>query len=259
VSAGVFRPQVASVALSEQPASTHRSLDKQEHVLTADEDACLQLFGEDNINTDWNDEFQSLYDLSVFTPHEISAANSKKRELFDRFMLFSRSVAEQLVRQLSQPIDRWIIRPIRGAGWAGGEKFKVGNLFCKFARDDKGLYGGNDERAVKMAKNEIRCGNALLQLRLSSLHLSMMVCHRVHGHAIITTALIPITGDSLVYGSCDAARTVHRSLPLMNELVDRAAAQLNLMPHSIANQPADVKLSVGVDCEGHVSQEDGRL
>jgi len=208
---------------------------------------------------DWNEDFQSLYDLAVFTPYQIAQANAKKRTLFAHFLKFTRKVAQQLVAQLHLPRSQWRIPPQDGAGYAGGQKFKVGNIFCKFARDDKGLYRGNDELAIKMAKNEIRCGNAVLKLHVSSLHLSLMACHRVRGHAVITTALIPISGDSLVYGSQDAARTVHIKSPQMNLLVDRVAAQLNLKPHAIRNHPATKLMATGVDCEGHISAKDGRL
>jgi len=219
----------------------------------------IALLGQENLDTDWNEDFQSLYDMAAFTPHEVAAANKKKTELFARFVSFSRQVAMLLVEQLERPPNEWQIQPISGAGWAGGEKFRVGKLFCKFARDDKRLYGGRDELAVKMAKNEIRCGNALLQLRVPSLHLSMMVCHRIHGHAVITTALMPLSDSSLVYGSKDAARIVLNSNDQMNELMDRVGAQLNLLPHAITNHPADKLMAVAVDCEGHISAEDGRL
>jgi len=140
----------------------------------------------------------------------------------------------------------------------------VGQVFCKFARDDKGIYG-SDELAIKMAKNEIRNVNAVMQLGVHSLHSSLMACHRIKGHVVITTAKMPLSaGDradqesSLVYGSSDAARTVKRSNAEMNGLVDRVAAQLGLAAHSVRGQPVDLKVSIGVDCEGHVSSKDGR-
>jgi len=40
--------------------------------------------------------------------------------------------------------------------------------------------------------------------------------------------------------------------------VDLVAGQLGLAAHAVRNQPADVKVSIGVDCEGHVSSKDGR-
>jgi len=209
--------------------------------------------------------FQRLYDAPVFNLHEVKEANSKKKKLCSRFKKFSAKIARVLVDQLSKPRDQWIIQPLdQQMGIAGGEKFIVGQVFCKFARDDKGIYG-SDELAIKMAKNEIRNVNAVMQLGVHSLHSSLMACHRIKGHVVIITAKMPLSADSwaghessLVYGSSDAARTVKRSNAEMNGLVDRVAGQLGLAAHSVRHQPADVKVSIGVDCEGHVSSEDGR-
>jgi len=205
-----------------------------------------------------------MYDKPVFNPHELKEANSFKAALFKAFEGFSAKVAEALVDQLSKPVNHWVIKPLHGFGIAGGEKFVVGQVFCKFARDDKGIYG-SDELAIKMAKNEIRNVNAVMQLGVHSLHSSLMACHRIKGHVVIITAKMPLSAvgradheSSLVYGSSDAARTVKRSNAEMNGLVDRVAVQLGLAAHAVRNQPADVKVSIGVDCEGHVSSHDGR-
>src|SRR6185312_10927163 len=131
-------------------------------------------------------------------------------------------------------------------------------LFCKFARDDKGLYS-SDELAAKMAKNEIRNSNAVLSVRVGGLHMSLMACHSVRGHSIITTAHIPIGRGSLVYGSGAAAEPVADHSPEMKQLVERVAAQLGLLPHQVAGQPEELLMALAVDCEGHICKDDGRL
>lgn len=219
------------------------------------------MFDAEDLTREWNEEFQALYDKPVYTPHEIKEANEAKTRLYDDFLRFSKQVADVLALQLSEPKDAWKIRPLAGTGYAGGEKFRVGNLYCKFARDDKKLYGGDDELAIKMAKNEIRCANALMHLRINSLHLSLMACHRVRGHAVVTTAWLPVTHDTLVYGCDNAARglEIKKSSAEMTELIDRVAVQLGLQSHAIRGGPANLQLSVAVDCEGHASVKDGRL
>jgi len=204
-----------------------------------------------------------MYDEPVFNPHELNQANALKNALFKAFEEFTARVAAVLVEQLAKPVDQWVIKPLPGFGVAGGEKFVVGQVFCKFARDDKRIYG-SDELAIKMAKNEIRNVNAVMQLGVHSLHSSLMASHRIKGHVVITTAKMPVSAggvdrpSSLVYGSGDAARTLHRSNDELNGLVDRVAAQLGLAAHAVRNHPSDVKVSIGADCEGHVSFEDGR-
>jgi len=219
----------------------------------------VQLFGAHNLDRNWNGEFQGLYDQPAFNPHEIREANAQKDKLFAEFKSFASAVAQALVDQLSKPRDQWIIQPLdQQMGIAGGEKFIVGQLFCKFARDDKGIYG-SDELAIKMAKNEIRNTNAVLQIGVFQLHFSLMACHRVRGHAVITTALLPIDPrQSLVYGSNDGGKTVVLRNSEMTEMVNRVADQLGLLSHAVRGQPSDMKLSIGADCEGHVSAEDGR-
>jgi len=220
----------------------------------------IDLFREDNLRYDWNNGFQSLYEDSVFTPYEIAEANERQKVLFDSFLAFSHRVAEELVAQLGKPRAEWKVQPLQEpAGFAGGEKFIVGKMFCKFARDDKGLYGGDDELAIKVAKNEIRNGNAVLRLGIYSLHLSMMACHRIKGHAVITTALLPISAEAtLVYGSRDAGHTLCKSNPQMNSLIERVGLQMGLMPHAIKGHPAETTVALAGDCEGHVSTSDGR-
>ena len=252
-----------------------------------------QPFSDPFAHFNWNNEFQSLYDQPMFTPHQIEVANQQKQRLVNAFLRWSSDVAGRLVRQLSQPRDEWEIQPLpQQIGAAGGEKFIVGQLFCKFARDDKGIYG-SDELAIKMAKSEIRNVNAVLQLGVHSLHSSLMACHRINGHAVIVSALMPISSDSavasdqrkqqnevvspsgiaehslmsveeqtprssLVYGSADAGYSLHNSDEHMRDLIDRVAAQLGLSAHVVQGHVADLTVSIGADCEGHVSAIDGR-
>ena len=249
------------------------------------------MFGENNLRRDWNEEFQRLFDEPFFTNEQVNKASAKKSALYQEFLQFSHRVASQLVDQLRLPAQSRRIQPeTMRSGYAGGEKFRIGNLFCKFARDDKKLYNGRDDLAIKMAKNEVRNGNAVLQLGLWSLHLSMMACHQIRGHAVITTAWMPVSSDTLVYGSDDAGRTYRKLNPRMNALMDRVGTMLGLAPHKpnargscdlgpsnklqlehpknaeddslVGKATASsqtMTLAVGADCEGHISLNDGRM
>jgi len=221
--------------------------------------ALVTLLGASRLSKDWNDDFQHIYDSPSFNPHELKQVNARKDELLREFETFTREIAVQLVAQLGKARADWIIKPLEQAkGFAGGEKFVVGKVFCKFARDDKGLYGGNDELAIKVAKNEIRNVNAVLKLGATSLHSSLMICHHVQGHSVIATALMPISDASLVYGSSDAGFTVRNLNERVSQLVDRIASHFGLLPHAIRGHPDNFKLAVAADCEGHTSLIDGR-
>ncbi len=201
-----------------------------------------------------------MYSKPVFTLHDQREANTERDALYHNFESFCRQIAYILRLQLSLPKEKWCINPVAGAGIAGGEKYIVGHVFAKFARDDPkyGLYGGDDEKAAKMAKNELRHASSLLALRLPQLHTSMIACVQVLGHTIFLTPLIPVSKASLVMGSQDAAKTVYDLDATMRHLSSQVAAAYNLAHHSIARHPPAKQLPLAVDVEGHVSPDDGR-
>src|SRR4051812_23720007 len=110
-----------------------------------------------------------MFEQPTFTPHEVNDANHKLQLFLDQFKAFSKTVVLHLVDQLRVPEKEWQLLPLRNAGYAGGQKFVVGKVFFKFARDDKELYGADDDLAAKMGQNDVRNLNALLSLRLSGL------------------------------------------------------------------------------------------
>jgi len=67
-----------------------------------------------------------------------------------------------LVRDLALPADQRAIDPVMGLGFMGGDKFIVGAVFFKFARDSKKLFG-SDTIAQKSAYNEIVGASAVVK------------------------------------------------------------------------------------------------
>lgn len=227
----------------------------------------------EDLRRNWNEEFQSLYLHPIFSSQELQHVLLLRRDLMSNFLRFSRALATQLVLQRSQAQEDWPIKPAsQRLGIAGGEKFLVGTVLCKFARDvllgddpnekKNYIYYKSDDKAIRMAKNEIRHANAVLahQSSRSALHLPWIACHRIRGHAVIVSALVPIQGSrTLVYGSNDAGRTVRKSDEAMNRLIDELASCFGLDPHHVRGVASeDFRLSVAVDIEGHVSEVDGR-
>jgi hypothetical protein len=144
-------------------------------------------------------------------------------------------------------------------GILGGEKFIIGKVFFKYARDHQGLFDGNDALAQKAAMNEIRAASSLIDSQLPNLHTILTVAIRVFGHCMIAAALAPINSKTLVYGSDDAGNTV-RFNPTIHEMAGDLAKRLNLALHPL--QPSavgpQVEMWVAGDCEGHRSTVDGR-
>ena len=67
-------------------------------------------------------------------------------------------------------------------------------------------------------------------------------------------SILPIDKDTIMYGSSDAGRTVHKKIPELNEKMLSASEFLNLKPHVVGK--SEILASVG-DLEGHLGR-DGR-
>lgn len=70
------------------------------------------------------------------------------------------------------------------------------------------------------------------------------------GSRLLVSSLLPVTRDSLVYGSNDAGRTVHRS-PEAAEIMQRMARRLNLKEHLVGQGDRPVPLYGPCDIEVH--------
>ncbi len=51
------------------------------------------------------------------------------------------------------------------------------------------------------------------------------------GFRLIATSVLPISEETIVYGSCDAGLNVHAKLPRMNDTMHQIARILNLKGH----------------------------
>ncbi len=75
------------------------------------------------------------------------------------------------------------------------------------------------------------------------------------GFRLIASTLLPL--KKLIYGSNDAAHTIHRENDAMNKLLELAGQQLNLKPHVCGMTPEASKLMYScVDLEGHEGHDD---
>lgn len=81
--------------------------------------------------------------------------------------------------------------------------------------------------------NELRAANSIVQANMKQLHITLSALFYIRGHCLLATAICPIEGSrcdvksslgrtcsplpltlslsTLVYGSCDAGKTVHNS------------------------------------------------
>ena len=81
----------------------------------------------------------------------------------------------------------------------------------------------------------------------------MMALVDYRGFRLIAMSVLPVQGDSLIYGSKDAGMTVKKSDPVFNGLMKEAGERLNLAPHLCGMDPEELKeLWSACDIEGHL-------
>jgi hypothetical protein len=123
---------------------------------------------------------------------------------------------------------------------AGGQKYRVGNVFFKYANDVHNLYGG-DLEAQKGACNELRAINSVIDCNLPSLHITLSSLFFIRGHCLMAIAICPIASQhTIVYGSCDAGRTVVNTNTEMDRLMRQLAQKMHLKPHVVMSQTGEL-------------------
>lgn len=109
--------------------------------------------------------------------------------------------------------------------------------------------------AMKAAAQEIKGIEYLMQAGTTELHFPLMARIDFKGFRVLAICVLPITKESLVYGSSDGGKTVLGGTPDIAELMNRAGTVLNLRQHKVA---ANVTMPTPGDIEVHLGT-DGRL
>ena len=164
-----------------------------------------------------------------------------------------------IIEERNEPPERKSIRTM-SSGAGGGEKYIHNNIFFKFAVDNYDLYDG-DENAMKVAGHEMKgivAYSAASQQAGGKIQFGMTSLIDYRGFRVIASAILPISQDTLIYGSCDGGQTVKADdSPLGNQMSD-CAARLNLKGH-LAGMGKEPKFIYGpCDQEGHLGT-DGNL
>jgi hypothetical protein len=156
------------VAASSAPASSHAAL-APAVATAATSDAATALLAaqcralwrsaliQQRARVAWNRDYQDCFDRVPTNLLQIEQRQRDLRALCAEFEAFARAVVELIVIQQQLPAALRVVPPAGGMGGvAGGEKFVVGHVLFKFARDWQGVYGGSDLAASKAAFAEIR-------------------------------------------------------------------------------------------------------
>ncbi|MDP2438905.1 MAG: hypothetical protein Q8P67_24430, partial [archaeon] len=209
---------------------------------------------------DWNEEFQRLLALPADTPEEKAQRTGALESLMNRFVEACTGIVREIVAEEGvedQSLRRH--RAIAGVGIAGGEKFCVDGIFVKYASVDIFRIYGSDEFAAKSVNHEVRALQVLIDANIPGLSLPLSCGVDWLGRRLFCQALLPLSTDTLAYGSADGGMTVFDSSPAFQSLAMNIATRLNLAPHLVGMRPGHEKrLYLSADIEGHVGL-DGRF
>lgn len=175
------------------------------------------------------------------------------KQFLQEFTETASRIAKTIVSEVSLPMERKTIQPRRLGGIAGGEKFLEEGIFFKFAIDAYKIYGG-DKFAMKAAGHEIQGLRAYMSTETQGLSVPLSTIIDYAGYRVVASARLPISQDTLIYGSSDGGKTIHRVDPVFNKMMEDAAVQLNIKQHEVA---PGISLHSAVDMEGHKGT-DGR-
>jgi len=146
-------------------------------------------------------------------------------------------------------------------GVAGGLKFKCQDIIFKFVVDTElipgiWMYGEakrSDEKAQKSAGHEIKGLNHFMELSNGTIRFPLMATIDYRGYRILAISSLPISKQTIVYGSCDGGQTVHDSDPVINTEMERMAKIMNLRGHTVGLNkktifgPGDIEVHKGFD------------
>ena len=132
------------------------------------------------------------------------------------------------------PFPQKTIQPAtQMGGMAGGDKYVHQGLFFKLSRDVTGAYGG-DEQASAAAHHEMDALAALLAANIPGLHFPLTAVISYCGHTVLVSSLLPISNETLVYGSADGGSTIVNQSPEMDRMMRLVGQTLNLKEHVVA-------------------------
>eukprot|EP01125_Pyxidicula_operculata_P004215 TRINITY_DN1624_c0_g1_i3.p1 TRINITY_DN1624_c0_g1~~TRINITY_DN1624_c0_g1_i3.p1 ORF type:complete len:788 (+),score=138.75 TRINITY_DN1624_c0_g1_i3:44-2407(+) len=149
------------------------------------------------------------------------------------------------------------IKSVEFGGIAGGRKYIHNGILFKFATDWKNIYG-SDEAAMKTANCEMK-GLMAVAEHISPddpISLPLMTLVDYMGFRLIAQSLLPISNDTLVYGSSDGGHTVYHDNKEVNESMKKLAESMYLKSHmggvhwetaKMIEFPTDIEVHIGRD------------
>jgi len=210
----------------------------------------------------FNKRLQEIYDMPTSTEQLCDVQHIAFCKLQQDFMETALGIVKLIIEEMNLPDEKKTFASLPSAGGvAGGIKYLIdGNVFVKLCVDNNNLYGGN-EWSGKVANLEIHGMDAYASClpRLpagSKLRVPLLAMVDYVGFRALVSTACPVSKRTIVYGSNDAARTVHNDDPEVEKTMLLCASMLNLAPHRVKN--CSSRIASAVDVEVHRG-EDGHF
>eukprot|EP01126_Amoeba_proteus_P046132 TRINITY_DN5198_c0_g1_i5.p1 TRINITY_DN5198_c0_g1~~TRINITY_DN5198_c0_g1_i5.p1 ORF type:complete len:429 (+),score=94.60 TRINITY_DN5198_c0_g1_i5:1108-2394(+) len=109
---------------------------------------------------------------------------------------------------------------------------------------------------MKSACNERKGAVCYSECGVKGLNTPLLCLIHYKGFCLMAVNKLPIGADTLKYGSGDGGKTVHASIPKLNNLMKEAGTRLNLAPHRVLDKyiygPGDIEAHLGTDNKFYV-------
>eukprot|EP01127_Copromyxa_protea_P021563 TRINITY_DN7457_c0_g1_i1.p1 TRINITY_DN7457_c0_g1~~TRINITY_DN7457_c0_g1_i1.p1 ORF type:complete len:1983 (+),score=482.09 TRINITY_DN7457_c0_g1_i1:12-5960(+) len=230
---------------------------------------------EEEEDRDWVREFNLALGMNESPAKKLKAIARLAKDFQSVATLYGRIIISEKALPPDSP-HRTIRPPTSKMGTAGGEKFFYKGILFKFALDVKPeekmpqfLYSGTSFpdhiKAAKAAGNELRNMLCLYSFQHPELKFPLFCLVDYKGFRLSCQSIIrgiknpghDVDGidenSSLIFGSCDAGKTVYQQDAHFNDIMGGIANSLNLAVHKVGRMHVDFPFCV--DIEGHVVKE----
>eukprot|EP01129_Flabellula_baltica_P014521 TRINITY_DN696_c0_g1_i1.p1 TRINITY_DN696_c0_g1~~TRINITY_DN696_c0_g1_i1.p1 ORF type:complete len:700 (+),score=142.97 TRINITY_DN696_c0_g1_i1:98-2197(+) len=187
--------------------------------------------------------------------HERSSTKKGRKKFSQTLKKFNRAavkIAKVIISEAHLPVEEKSIAPVQ-VGGVGGEKYIYAGIFFKFAIDGQGIYGG-DMFAAKAAGCELNAIKRIFEADVKGLYTPYMALIDYRGFRLVATTHLPISKNTLKYGSDDGGLTIHNENETLRNLIETLGKKLNLKKHTVgAKTPTDIYGPA--DIEGHLGTD----
>ncbi len=206
---------------------------------------------------DWNAMFQETLDLPETSEAQVLHKYERLSSLAHDFVETAQRIGTLIISEAHLPASSKTLLPVNIGGEAGGEKWLSMGILFKFAVDWKHFYG-SDARAMKSAGHELK--SLMRYYQCEGVRVPLMALIDYRGYRLVAQSVLPISRDTIVYGSNNSGKTVLDSSPECSLRMRRAGEQLNIKGHlcGVTRGVPQPMLWGPTDIEGHLGT-DGRF